>query len=61
MTKQIRVENADNSEWKVVVHVEDLQPDGTWLRVKTLPASYPADMVAEFITSTRRLVVEEVK
>jgi hypothetical protein len=61
VTKLIRVENADNSEWKVVAHVEDQQPDGSWIRVKSLPADYPTALVSEYITATRRLVIEEAK
>jgi hypothetical protein len=60
MTKMIRVENADTSTYKVKVHVEDLQPNGSWLRTETLDCDYPTAMVNKGITSTRRLVIEEV-
>lgn len=58
MTKMIRVENADTSEYKVKVHVEDLV-DGLWVRIKTLDCDFPTAMVSYGITNTRRLVVEE--
>lgn len=59
MTKKVRVENADNSTYKVRFFVEDLV-DGVWVRTgeaSNLP--YPADMQDVYIHSTRRVVVEE--
>lgn len=64
MTKQVRIENADNSNYKVVVQIWD----------KGYPAGEPDKLVNEirldhpcavtdsnvFITSTRYLVVKEV-
>jgi hypothetical protein len=61
MTKQIRIENADTSDHKVRIHVEDRNANGEWVRVKTLEADYPTTMTTEYIHSTRRLVVEECK
>jgi hypothetical protein len=64
MTKKIRVENADNSSFKVVVEVWDKgypagQPD-TLVTTHELP--YPTSMTPDslYITSTRYLVVKEV-
>lgn len=60
MTKQIRIENADTSDHKVRIHVEDRNAAGEWERVKTLDADFPTAMATEYITADRRLVVEEV-
>lgn len=59
MTKKIRVENADNSNWKVVAYVEDMI-DGQWTRVQTIELPYPASLSEVYLTSTRRVVVEEL-
>ena len=59
MTKQIRVENADMSEHKVRVYVEQQDARGAWVRVKTIKANYPTAMATEYIHSTQRLVIEE--
>lgn len=59
MTKQVRVENADNSEYKIVVWTEDLV-DGVWVRRENpTMLGYPTSLAALGITSTRRLVIEE--
>lgn len=59
MTKMIRVENADTGTFKVRVWIEDLI-DGEWVRQPTpTTLDYPTAMVNPYITSTRRLVVEE--
>lgn len=60
MTKQIRVENADTSDHKVRVHVEQLDAEGNWVRVRTLEADYPTAMATDYIHATQRLVVEEL-
>jgi hypothetical protein len=60
MTKQIRIENADNSSHKVRVHVEQQDAaTGEWSRVRTIDADYPTAMATEYIHATQRLVVEE--
>lgn len=59
MTKQIRVENADTSSFRVRLYIEDLI-DGSWIR--TQPATeldYPTCLATAYLTSTRRVVVEE--
>jgi hypothetical protein len=61
MTKQIRIENADTSEHKVRVHVEQQNAEGQWERVRTLEADYPTAMATEYIHGTQRLVIEEAK
>ena len=62
MTKQIRIENADASSFKVVIEVWDKGcPEGEPDRLtETIPLSYPCAMAMPHITSTRYLVVKEV-
>ena len=60
MTKQVRVENADTSNHKVKVHVEQLE-NGEWKRVRTLDCDYPTAMASEYIHDSQRLVIEEAK
>lgn len=59
MTKQIRIENADTSEWKVRVYVEHKDANGQWQRVKTVQADYPTALVSEYVHPQQRLVIEE--
>jgi len=65
MTKSVRIENADNSNYKVVVEVyEKGYPDGTEdTLVKTIELAYPTAMTGPdcYITSTRYLVVKEAQ
>lgn len=62
MTKQVRVENADTANFKVVVEVwdkgQDGQPDTL---AKTINLDYPTAMTGPdvYLTSTRYLVVKE--
>ncbi len=63
MTKQVRIENADQAPYKVVVEVWDKgypegQPD---VLQKTIELSHPTAMTGPdcYITSTRYLVVRE--
>lgn len=59
MTKMIRVENADNSHYKVRAFVEELV-DGEWVRdPKPVYLDYPTHLAELYIHSTRRVVVEE--
>jgi len=60
MTKSIRVENADTSDWKVTVQVWQVGSDGTPdTMVKELPLNYPTSMVTEYIHSSQYLVIKE--
>lgn len=63
MTKRVRVENADNGDYKVVVQVWDKsymegQPDTL---VKEIKLDYPTAMATEdlYVTNSRYLVVKE--
>lgn len=62
MTKQVRIENADTSLYKLVVEVWDKgYPEGEPDRLsQTLPLDYPTSMASTYVTSTRYLVVKEV-
>ncbi len=64
MTKQVRVENADTADYKVVVQVWDKGfPEGNPdTLVKEIRLDHPTAMTGSdcFITSSRYLVVKEV-
>ena len=63
MTKRVRVENADTSDYKVVVQVWEKnyiegQPDTL---IKEIKLDYPTAMTGEdvYLTSSRYLIVKE--
>lgn len=63
MTKNVRIENADNSNYKVIVQVWDKgyqegEPDKL---VREVTLANPCDMTGTdiYLTSTRYLVVKE--
>lgn len=59
MTKHIRVENADTSDYKVQVEIWDKNSEGDVL-VKTEELNYPTSMLQTYITGSRYLVVKEL-
>lgn len=62
MTKYVRIENADTSQYKVVIEVYEKAPPsvgGPDKLVSTLRADYPTEMVREYLTSTRYIVIKE--
>jgi hypothetical protein len=61
MTKTVRIENADTSDYKVKVTIQDKNFDtGEWQNTCTINLDYPtAESNGLYITSTRRLIVEE--
>lgn len=72
MTKTIRIENADTSDYKVIVEVYEMGPtaiagDRVYLDstpdklVETHELKHPTAMIAPYITSTRYLVIREIK
>lgn len=72
MTKKVRIENADTSNFKVVVQVWDKsypvqQADGSFTQapdtlVKEIPLDYPTAMTGDdvYLTNSRYIVVKEV-
>lgn len=63
MTKKVRIENADTSDYKVVVQVWEKsymadQPDTL---VKEISLNYPTAMTSDdvYLTSSRYLIVKE--
>lgn len=58
MTKNVRIENADNATYKVVVEVWEMHPDGD-VMTETIPLNSPTDMCNKYLTSTRYLKVKE--
>lgn len=66
MTKHIRIENADLSDWKVKVLIQDRQYnaetdscDGEWKTTETHDLNSPTQLLTHFITGSRRIVIEE--
>lgn len=71
MTKKVRIENADTSNYKVVVEVWDkgsMLPDGLGgfnqspdTLAKTINLDYPCQITGDdcYLTSTRYIVVKE--
>lgn len=58
MTKNVRIENADNSNYKVVVEVWETR-DGVGQLIESKPLNNPTDMLNIAIWSNRYLVVRE--
>ena len=61
MTKNIRIENADTSDWKVLVEVWDKgYPEGEPDKLaKTVLLDNPTNQFYDYITSSRYLIVRE--
>lgn len=63
MTKRVRIENADTSDFKVVVQVWDKgQNGGPDVLAREHRLDYPTAMTGDdvYLTSTRYLVIKEV-
>lgn len=60
MTKQVRIENADTSPYRVIVEVWDKGHEGAPdTCVRAIELNHPTTLIGEGITSTRYLVVKE--
>ena len=67
MTKKVRIENADNANFKVIVQIWDKGPlgeNGTPTPdalAKEITLNYPTDMTGDdvYLTNTRYIVVKE--
>ena len=66
MTKHTRVENADTSNYKVNVFIQDKQYnpethqwDGEWVTTERHELNHPTQLLTHYITSSRRIVIEE--
>jgi len=69
MTKTVRIENGCTSKCKLIVTVQDnvLEKDefdnwketGEWRDVKSFDLNFPTAMLSEYVTSTRRFIVQE--
>lgn len=64
MTKQVRIENADTSDYKVVVEIWDkAYPEGSGpdILAKTINLDYPTAMTdsSVYLTSSRYLIIRE--
>ena len=59
MTKSIRIENADLSDYKVKVTVEAKQADGTWKMDREYNLDHPAQQASETLYVGKRVIIEE--
>lgn len=66
MTKNIHMINGDNSNWKVKILVQDKvynpetrKIEEEWTTTETLRLDHPGQLQTKYLTSTRRLVIEE--
>lgn len=62
MTKKVRIENADNASYKVVVEIWDKGFDGAPdVLANTINLDWPTAMTGDdvYLTSTRYIVVKE--
>lgn len=67
MTKKVRIENADTSDYKVIVEIWDKGPqnsDGSFgpdMLHRTVELNYPTAMTGDevYLTSTRYIIVKE--
>ena len=62
MTKQVHIINADNAPWRVTVNVEEQQYTSAgmeWKPVKSLRLDNPGQLLTEYLTSGRRIIIEE--
>lgn len=60
MTKQVRIENADTSNWPVRVTVQHKDAEGNWVdQPNPVQLDHPTKMTETYLTSSRRLVIEE--
>lgn len=61
MTKTVRIENADTSDYKVKVTIQDKNSiSGEWVDTQVINLDYPTAQTNNmYLTSTRRLIVEE--
>lgn len=61
MTKLIRIENADNSNLPVRVTIQHKNPEtGEWVdQPGSVQLNVPTAMTEQYLTSHRRIVIEE--
>lgn len=60
MTKQVRIENADTSSWPVRVTVQHKNEAGEWIdQPGAVQIDRPTQLTEQYLTSHRRLVIEE--
>lgn len=66
MTKTVRIENADTGKYKVKVTEQQkvwnavTNTMGTeWIDIKVTNLDYPTFMLVDYLTTTKRFIVEE--
>jgi len=60
MTKTVRIENADTSNWPVRVTAQHKNEAGEWVdQPSPVQLDHPTRQTEQYLTSSRRLVIEE--
>ena len=60
MTKTVRIENADISNWPVRVTVQNKNAAGDWVdEPGSVQIDSPTQMTEQYLHSGRRLIIEE--
>jgi hypothetical protein len=61
MTKHVRIENADTSTWPVRVTIQHKNHEtGAWEdQPGSVQIDHPTFMTEQYLTNTRRIVIEE--
>lgn len=66
MTKTVRIENADNSSYKIKVLIQDKVYNhetktlsDEWTTVEVCELNYPTALLEKYLTTTRRFIIEE--
>lgn len=60
MTKTVRIENADTSNWPVRVIVQHKDVEGNWVdQPGSVQIDNPCKQTEQYLTSHRRMVIEE--
>lgn len=66
MTKYVHIINADNSQYKVKILIQDQVYDhftreftNEWKTVEEVDCNNPGQLVTRYLTSSRRILIEE--
>lgn len=60
MTKTVRITNADTSDWKVKVIIQQKDKDGFWINTSASNLDYPGQQSSTlYIHNGQRIVIEE--
>ena len=59
MTKSVRIENGDTSDFKIKVTVQIKNQMGDWIDEKVGNLDFPAQQVTETLWQGKRIIIEE--